>query len=244
MTKAAASRRLSSSHSALAHAWPKDVRAARVVQEALGQQVVARNKFKNIRSVAGIDVGYEGNPRRARAAIVVLSFPGLRLLEAVIARERVSFPYVPGFLSFRELPVVFKALAKLKTKVDLFLCDGQGLAHPRRFGLACHLGVLTGTPCVGVAKSRLIGKHGTLASAKGSWVPLRDHGQTVGAVLRTRAGTKPLYVSVGHRVGLKSAIKFVLACTARYRLPETTRRAHRLASESLDLSRLLPEGKN
>jgi deoxyribonuclease V len=142
----------------------------------------------------------------------------------------VRFPYVPGYLSFREIPVVLAALARLRQQPDLILCDGQGIAHPRRVGIASHLGVLTGTPTIGVAKSRLIGEHEEPRAVRGVWSALRDGEELIGAVLRTRVGTKPLYVSIGHRVSLETAIEFVLACTTRYRLPETTRAAHRLAS--------------
>jgi deoxyribonuclease V len=160
----------------------------------------------------------------------VLDFPGLAPRAQALARRKVRFPYVPGYLSFREIPVVLAALAKLRVRPDVLLCDGQGYAHPRRFGLACHLGVLTDIPSIGVAKSRLIGEHSVLARAKGSWTPLRDGVEVIGAVVRTRTGVKPLYVSVGHRVSLEMALKIVLRCTTKYRLPETTRAAHRLAS--------------
>jgi deoxyribonuclease V len=122
------------------------------------------------------------------------------------------------------------ALRRLKSTPDLILCDGQGYAHPRRLGLACHFGLLTDIPTIGVAKSRLIGEHGALPEEKGAWVPLIDRGETIGAVLRTRTGVRPLFVSPGHRIGLETAIRYVLECTTRYRLPETTRHAHRLAS--------------
>jgi deoxyribonuclease V len=137
---------------------------------------------------------------------------------------------VPGYLSFRELPAVLQALEGLTTMPDLLLCDGQGLAHPRRFGLACHLGVLTDLPSIGVAKSRLIGVHEDPPPEKGQWVALTDKGEIIGAVLRTRSKVSPLYVSLGHRISLPTAIDYVLRCTTRYRLPETTRWAHRLAS--------------
>jgi deoxyribonuclease V len=139
------------------------------------------------------------------------------------------FPYVPGYLSFREIPAVLAVLERLSVRPDLVLCDGQGIAHPRRFGLASHIGVLTGLPTVGVAKSRLVGTHGEPGRERGDWVPLMDKDEIIGAVLRTRAGVKPIYVSIGHRVALETAIAFVLACTTRYRLPETTRAADRLS---------------
>jgi deoxyribonuclease V len=203
---------------------------ARAVQEALRGRVVTRDRAGRVRHVAGIDVGFERGGRVTRAAVVVLSFPELVPVEQAVVRQPTRFPYVPGYLSFREIPAVLAALARLAVRPDLLLCDGQGYAHPRRFGLACHLGVLTDTPSIGVAKSRLIGEHDALAPEKGSWVPLRDQGEVIGAVLRTRTAVKPLFVSVGHRVSLKTAIRYVLACTTRYRLPETTRRAHHLAS--------------
>lgn len=212
------------------HAWPDDVAGARAVQEALAARVVRRDTLGKVRRVAGVDVGFEDGGKTTRAAVIVLDFPGLEPLEQAIHRAPTRFPYVPGYLSFREVPAVLEALANLQRQPDLILCDGQGLAHPRRFGLACHLGVLTDIPTIGVAKSRLIGEHGVPAPEKGSWVPLTDKGETIGAVLRTRDNVSPVYVSIGHRVSLATAIDYVLRCTPRYRLPETTRRAHRLAS--------------
>jgi deoxyribonuclease V len=152
------------------------------------------------------------------------------LHDQAISRSPTRFPYVPGYLSFRELPALLQALDRLASTPDLLLCDGQGLAHPRRFGLACHLGVLTDIPSIGVAKSRLIGVHDDPPPEKGRWVPLMDKGETIGAVVRTRNKVSPLYVSLGHRISLPTAIDYVLRCTTRYRLPETTRWAHRLAS--------------
>jgi deoxyribonuclease V len=210
--------------------WPTTVAQARTVQEALRARVIRRDRLGRVRRVAGIDVGFERGGRITRAAVVVLRFPDLVPMAQAVVRQRTRFPYVPGYLSFREIPAVLAALARLAVKPDLLLCDGQGYAHPRRFGLACHLGVLTDTPSIGVAKSRLIGTHAQPAPGKGSWVPLREGGELIGAVLRTRTAVKPLYVSVGHRVSLRSAIRYVLACTTKYRLPETTRLAHRLAS--------------
>ncbi len=211
--------------------WPQSVGEARTVQEKLRGKVVTRDRIGRVRTVAGIDIGYEGDSHLARAAAVVLAFPALEPVEAAVVRVPVKFPYLPGYLSFREVPAALAVLAKLKHPPDLILCDGQGLAHPRRFGLACHLGVLLDIPTIGVAKSHLIGEPGgRLGRVKGSWVPLVDSGEIIGALLRTRTGVKPVYVSIGHRVSLDTAIDFVLRCAPRYRLPETTRRAHRLAS--------------
>jgi deoxyribonuclease V len=212
------------------HDWPADVAAARALQERLRSRVIREDALGKVHTVAGVDVGFEDNGRVTRAAVAVLGFPGLLMQDQAIARCPTRFPYIPGYLSFRELPAVLKALQRLAAPPDLLLCDGQGLAHPRRFGLACHLGVLTDLPSIGVAKSRLIGEHAQLPGEKGRWVPLVDKGEVVGAVVRTRSNVSPVYVSIGHRVCLETAIHYVLRATTRYRLPETTRRAHRLAS--------------
>lgn len=200
------------------------------MQEALSSKVIREDRLGEVRCVAGVDVGFENKGRTTRAAVAVLEFSSLELLDQAISHSPTCFPYIPGYLSFRELPAVLKALEKLTVTPDLLLCDGQGLAHPRRFGLACHLGVLTDIPSIGVAKSRLIGSYEEVPSGKGQWVPLMDKSETIGAVLRTRSNVSPVYVSTGHRVSLATAIDYTLRCTTRYRLPETTRWAHRLAS--------------
>jgi deoxyribonuclease V len=210
--------------------WPTSIAEARAIQESLRDKVVAYDRLGKICTVAGIDVGFEKRGAVTRAAVVVLDFPGLAPVEQAVARQPTRFPYVPGYLSFREAPAVLAALKKLRVRPDLLLCDGQGVAHPRRFGLACHLGLLLDIPSIGVAKSRLIGTHGDVPEQKGGWTALEDDGEIIGAVLRTRAGVKPVYVSVGHRISLATAIDYVMRCTTRYRLPETTRYAHRLAS--------------
>lgn len=230
MTKGKLTRRNPALRTRHAWAWPTTVAAARAVQESLRGEIIPRGRPGKIRTVAGIDVGFENNGRVTRAAVAVLDFPDLTLREQASASQPTRFPYVPGYLSFREVPAVLAAMKKLRVRPDLLLCDGQGLAHPRRFGLACHLGLLLDIPSIGVAKSRLIGTHGEVPEEKGGWAALEDNGEIIGAVLRTRAGVKPVYVSVGHRIGLATAIDYVLRCTTRYRLPETTRHAHRLAS--------------
>jgi len=215
---------------ALRHRWDLTPKEAMALQEKLRASVVREDRLGPVRRVCGIDVGFEQDGAVTRAAVVVLSFPGLEPIESAIARRETTFPYVPGLLSFREIPSVLDALARLKTAPDLLVCDGQGIAHPRRCGLASHIGLVAGLPSIGCAKSRLIGEHRAPAARRGAWTPLVDSGETIGAVLRTRAGVSPLYVSIGHRVSLATAIRFVLACCTRYRLPETTRCAHRLAS--------------
>lgn len=210
--------------------WPTTVAEAVALQKLLAGSVITADRLGKVRYVAGLDVGPEVGNGQMRAAVAVLSFPDLRMADQAVARQPVTFPYVPGLLSFRETPALLAALDKLGVTPDLLLCDGQGLAHPRRFGLACHLGVLTGIAAIGVAKSLLVGEHAPLPHARGAWRPLVHRDEVVGAALRTRDGVAPVYVSVGHRVSLETAIDYVLACAPRYRLPETTRAAHRLAS--------------
>ena len=212
------------------HRWDLAPREAMALQTRLAARIEREDRLGELRRVAGVDVGFESNGTIARAAVAVLAFPSLEIVDCAIARMPVTFPYIPGLLSFREVPVVVAALGNLRTKPDVVLCDGQGIAHPRRCGFASHLGLVTGLPTIGVAKTRLIGTHREPAASRGRWTPLVDHGETIGAVLRTRAGVKPLYVSIGHRVSLATAIRLVMACLTRYRLPETTRWAHRLAS--------------
>lgn len=212
--------------------WPQTPAQAIALQRALASQVQRVDAVGTVRRVAGVDVGFPGGGQIARAAVAVLSLPDLQPVEQALAELPVAFPYIPGLLSFRELPVVLAALARLAELPDLLLVDGQGLAHPRRFGIACHLGLLTGLPCIGVAKTRLVGEHDPVPDRRGAWVPLRDRDEVIGAVLRSRAAVRPIYVSVGHRVSLENAVGLVMACTTRYRLPQTTRAAHALASRA------------
>jgi len=213
------------------HAWPLTIEEAIAIQEQLRGEIVTSDQLpETVQYVAGVDMGFEADGTISRAAVAVLSFPDLQLRESAIARRPTAFPYVPGFLSFREIPAILDALEKISLTPDLILCDGQGIAHPRRFGIACHLGLIVDIPTIGVAKSLLTGKHQEVPETRGSWQPLLNRGETIGAVLRTRIGTKPVYVSSGHRVSLLTAIDYVLRCTPKYRLPETTRIADKLAS--------------
>jgi deoxyribonuclease V len=213
------------------HAWQLTLDEAIAIQEQLQGEVITEDKFKEpVKYVAGVDMGFEADGTISRAAVAVLSFPDLQVIETSLAYRPTTFPYIPGFLSFREIPAVLDALEKIRTIPDIILCDGQGIAHPRRFGIACHLGVLVDIPTIGVAKSLLVGKHEIVPETRGSWQPLIHRGETIGAVLRSRTKVKPLYISSGHRISLPTAIDYVLRCTPKYRLPETTRIADKLAS--------------
>ena len=216
------------------HDWDVTTKQARVIQQRLSEQVVTEDRFGTIHYVAGADVAFDKSRDLAFAAVVVLELPQLSVVEQVSASSPIQFPYVPGFLSFREVPPICSALSRLRQAPDLILCDGQGYAHPRRFGLACHLGLMTDRPCIGVGKSRLLGSHRHVPNSRGHWVGLMDGEEQIGAVLRSRKDIKPVYVSIGHRISLKSAIHYVKRCTTRYRLPETTRHADRLAGECKD----------
>ncbi len=198
-------------------------------QRELAGRVIKENQFDSIEYVAGVDVGFEENKTISRAAAVVLSFPELVPLESGIARRPVTFPYIPGLLAYREVPVVLDALAQLATEPDIILVDGHGLAHPRRFGIACQIGVLLDRPSVGVAKSILVGKADEPENRVGAWAPLVDKGETIGAVVRTKLNVKPIYVSIGNKIDLRTAVELVLKCTTKYRVPETTRYAHNIA---------------
>ncbi len=210
------------------HKWQVTPTEAREIQEQLRHNVIQEDELGVVRHVAGVDVGFP-DEATTRAAVAVLSFPELVVVQTAVITQPTNFPYIPGYLSFREIPALLEAIQKLTIQPDLFLCDGQGMAHPRRFGLACHLGVLTDTPAIGVAKTRFIGQHAPVAEEKGCWQPLIDDGEIVGAVLRTQTAVKPLFVSIGHKISLKTAVQYTLQCTPQYRLPETTRQADRLS---------------
>jgi deoxyribonuclease V len=214
---------------AVSHPWDLSIAEARALQPQLAEKVVAETTFDPaaVRTVAGVDVSIRGDV--ARAAVVVLDFPGLMPVDSALGEALATFPYIPGLLTFREGPSVLNALEKLTIWPDLFIFDGQGIAHPLRIGLAAHMGVILDHPSIGCAKSRLAGTYGEPAEAVGEWVPLEDQGEIIGAVVRSRSNVKPLFVSVGHRVDLSTAIALVLQCTRGYRLPETTRYAHKVA---------------
>ena len=211
------------------HPWDVSVEEAIAIQRRLAPlaHAAAPIALDRVRLVAGVDVSYAD---RSRGAVVVFRYPEMELVEQATVTRDSAFPYVPGLLSFREVPVALDALARLQTAPDLLLCDGQGYAHPRRFGLACHLGLVTGLPSVGCAKSRLVGSYTEPGPALGDRSPLRVGEETVGMVLRSRPRTRPLFISAGYRVTLEQAVDVTLACLRGYRLPEPTRAADRLAA--------------
>lgn len=223
-----------------AHSWNLSPAEAIALQQILRERLILNDQLGIVRRIAGVDVGFEAGGAITRAAVAVLHYPELDVLEIATARRPTTFPYIPGLLSFRELPAVLDALEQLREPPDLLLCDGQGIAHPRRFGIASHLGLLTDIPSIGVAKTRLYGTHDEPPNQRGAWTSLRAGDEIIGAVVRTRVGIKPLYVSSGHRTGLETAIAYVMNCCTRYRLPETTRHAHRAASESSSTLRHSP----
>jgi deoxyribonuclease V len=209
-----------------------DVREAERVQDELRALVELGEAGPQVLgTVAGLDVSYAGD--RLAAAVVVLDAMTLETVEEVVVTGTPTFPYVPGLFAFRELPALLEALEKLTVQPDLLVCDGYGLVHPRRFGLACHVGVITGLPSIGVGKTAFIGTYGPPGQGRGDASPLLVDGEVLGRVLRTQRGIKPVYVSVGHRIDLDTACRHVLALSPRYRLPETTRRADQLSRRAL-----------
>jgi deoxyribonuclease V len=214
------------------HKWDLSYAEARDLQIRLARQVKFTAMKKTPALVAGLDCAFSKDDKRIFAAVVVIGLPGFEVIETATATRKLTFPYIPGLLSFREAPVCIDAIEKLKARPDVFIVDGQGFAHPRRFGIASHIGLLVDRPTVGCAKSRLTGSFDEPGKRKGSYSPLVDSNETIGAVLRTRTDVKPVFVSVGHKCTLDNAIKVVLECTTRYRLPEPSRLAHQLVGQA------------
>ncbi len=215
------------------HEWEVSVARAREIQFNLAERVAAENRVIDARLIAGIDISAPDDKGVARGAVVVLRYPELDIVEVKAARRKIGFPYVPGLLSFRECPLILAACEKLDNVPDLVLVDGQGIAHPRRFGLASHVGLLLDLPTIGCAKSILCGQHQSLGEDAGSRAELFDKGELIGAALRTKSRVKPIYVSVGHNINLVSALEWVMKCCRGYRLPEPTRLAHLAAGGML-----------
>lgn len=216
------------------HTWDVSAHEAIEIQQRLRSRVQTTNGFnlEQIHTIAGIDASYKG---QGKAAIVVFSFPALAVVDQAVATKSSVFPYVPGLLSFREGPVVIEAMKHLKAPPDLLMFDGQGYAHPRRVGLASHMGVFLDRPSIGCAKSRLVGRFAEPGPNPGDRSPLTDRGKVIGMVLRTKARTNPLFISIGHKIDLGTAVEVVMRCLRGYRLPEPTRAAHNLADLGADL---------
>jgi deoxyribonuclease V len=211
------------------HDWNVSTREAREIQNSLRKKVKASWDRRQVRTMAGADVGFI-DKATVLAAVVVLSFPDLDVIESRVNRAPCTFPYVPGLLSFREIPALLGCLDKVRTQPDVLMCDGQGLAHPRKMGLATHVGILLGVPVIGCAKSVLCGEFEEPPKRKGSFSYMYDKkGEIIGAAVRTRNMVKPVYVSVGNRIDLAASIDLVLKCSPRYRIPEPLRLAHYLS---------------
>lgn len=208
------------------HSWHLSTTEARQIQTNLASKVSHENEITKPRFIAGIDISVPKSTAPARAAMVVMNYPEFEVVEVQIAEGDLTFRYIPGLLSFREAPLIVSAYQKLAITPDLILVDGQGIAHPRRFGIASHLGLLLDIPTIGCAKSRLCGSHETPAAEIGAFTELKDNGDTIGAVLRTKKGANPMYISIGHKVDLPAAIYWTMQCCRGYRLPQPSRLAH------------------
>jgi deoxyribonuclease V len=217
----------------ISHAWDLSEAEACALQQLLAAKVEREDRFTQINTIAGVDVAYDKNSARLIAAAVVIDAASLAVVEQVTAAGLLQFPYIPGLFSFRELPAIAEALQELKCTPDLIVCDGQGIAHPRRFGLACHVGVLFDVPTIGCGKTRLTGTHDLVGPLRGSFQPLIDRDEIVGCALRTQDHINPLFVSTGHRIALATAIRWILHLCANYRQPESTRLADQLVRASM-----------
>ena len=209
------------------HPWEVTPKEAAAIQLELRTRLTAHKDFGTIRTVAGADIALEARGKEVKgyAGVIVYSFPELQEIERQSAERQLEFPYVPGLLAFREGPALLDAFARLRAEPDLLLFDAHGYSHPRRFGLACHLSVVLDKPGIGVAKSLLVGHYEEPPAAAGSWTPLVDSEETIGAVLRTRESVQPVFISIGHRVDLEAAVELALACADGYRVPRPTREA-------------------
>jgi deoxyribonuclease V len=217
------------------HSWQLTTGEAMELQKKLAGQVTRIGNTARPRLIAGVDISVNRWAKMGTAAVVVLNFPGLDIVEVKKKTDNIGFPYVPGLLSFREAPLILAACEKLSSEPDIIMVDGQGIAHPRRMGLAAHLGLFLDVPTIGCAKSRLCGSHEEPGDERGDYTELFDKDEVIGAVVRTRSRVKPVYVSIGHKIDLAASIKLVLHCCRGYRLPEPTRLAHQAAGGHLKL---------
>lgn len=216
------------------HDWNLDVTTAIALQRELAQQVILEDHIGEVHYVAGVDMAINEEHEAVRAAVVLLSYPDMEIVERHIYEEPLRMAYIPGLLSFREAPAVLGAVDQLRRKPDLLMADGQGIAHPRRLGIASHLGLWLNIPTIGCAKSLLTGtyKKDDLGEEAGSWVPLISKKETIGAVVRTRTKVNPMFISPGHLISLETSIRYVLACSKGYKLPEPTRQADKLSKDN------------
>src|SRR5712692_5996611 len=215
------------------HEWNLQLDAAVALQRELAARVIRTDALKGeVRRVAGVDMAINEGNNKARAAVVLLTYPELEVVEQHVYEEPIRMPYIPGLLSFREIPCILGAFDLLKQQPELVMVDGQGIAHPRRLGIASHLGLWLDLPTIGCAKSILTGHHDPLSEEAGAWVPLKADKEVIGAALRTRSRVKPMIISLGHRIGLETSLRFVLACCRGYRLPEPTRLADKLSKDN------------
>ena len=215
------------------HNWKPGVGQAKDIQKQLALSVIRSGEIVSPKYIAGVDIAVGRTGEMARAAVVVLSYPGMKVVELEVAQGRLELPYIPGLLSFRESPLVLAACRKITISPDLIMVDGQGIAHPRRLGIASHLGLLLGKATIGCAKSRLCGSHLMPVKESGNYAELVDNGEVIGAALRTKNGVKPLFISTGHKISLENAVYWIMQCCRGYRLPEPTRLAHLAAGGKL-----------
>jgi deoxyribonuclease V len=212
------------------HPWDVSYQEAVAIQKRLRSRLVCKKLPKRIRHIAGTDVSFSKKSNLIWAGVVVFTYPELINIEEKWIKAKVKFPYIPGLLSFRELPALLKTVKKLNADPDVIFCDGQGIAHPRGLGIASHLGLLLDKPTIGCAKTRLVGEFSEVGEEKGSYAHLWYQGHVVGTVLRTRRGVKPLFISQGNKITLDESLKLVLGCSRKYRIPEPTRQAHLLVT--------------
>ncbi|MEW5807733.1 MAG: deoxyribonuclease V [Acidobacteriota bacterium] len=212
------------------HPWKVSPQQARAIQNSLSKKVIQNWDNRHVRTIAGADVSFPDSDT-VLAAVVIVTYPNMKVIETRLRSGKCEFPYIPGLLAFREVPALISVLEELKSEPDILMCDAQGIAHPRGMGLATHIGILTDKPSIGCAKSCLYGKYDEPGDRKGDFSYLTNNsGERIGAVLRTRDGVQPVFVSVGHRIDLNKSIDIVLACSLKFRIPEPLRLAHKLAA--------------
>ena len=220
------------------HPWKVSPRQAKAIQNSISRRLIPKWDERAVKIVAGTDVSFPDS-QSVLAAVVVLTYPDMKVIETQLKESKCEFPYIPGLLAFREVPALLSALEALQSEPDVLLCDAQGIAHPRRIGMATHVGIITDMPSIGCAKSLLYGKYEEPGNAKGQFSPLvTNSGEEIGAVVRTRDGVQPVFVSIGHRIDLDKAIEIIMSCSLKYRIPEPLRLAHKLAAgEKIEIAK-------